>query len=301
MTTFDTIYNNCLGYRNEYEQLISHIFIVINEKQKQAPLISWFRQRRRIANRILDPACFDLAERIKNSQKDTANSILLINKALEALEDNNREQTILFLKRLNERSSIDIQMFSDNRVITEFLELEKNKLLTNQAHVEDTYMKTIKHIQKINDTIMSANHAKDIDISAFTKSINDFLRIREQLNIDVEQIPQIPLEFNQKVIEDQYAIMRDLIKKIDSRYPMKLFKNCWHIERLIIHDISNDRGQRAFKNRAVSLMNYANDAITTFNEKYWQITGQRWEKRGPENMYSYVSVKATHSNIPLIK
>lgn len=306
MTTFSDIHSNALGYRNDLNKLNELVLKVAEEKAKGEPLITWFRLRNRRIAQVLNPMqeelktrskeekrkvasisqCFFSLKRVKtlvtSQQYDQANRIL--NESVEIILD----ETI-HLSKDTDRSIDQINM------IEQRLKSERVKSTNNINY----YASAEKNVDRVKDLFSSTRTTKEIDIPAFEEAIHSINTQIKTLDINVPELKQLPATYDKQVINSLHEEIRSVVQSIDSRYTMKLFSKSIRTIRIIIHDVGNDRGKRAFKNRSNELLTYTNEAVETFNTKYWQITGQRWERVG-RNQWGYRGVKPTHQKISLI-
>lgn len=123
--------------------------------------------------------------------------------------------------------------------------------------------------------------------------------IIKSCDLNVGTLAPLPESSNEKTLEAHYLEIRTQVHQIDGRYPIRLFLDLRRTLRKIIHDIGNDRGIKAFSNRSIELIETTNQGIGMFNKKYWQITGQHWERVGT-NKWGYKKVHPTHERVPLI-
>lgn len=124
---------------------------------------------------------------------------------------------------------------------------------------------------------------------------NDFSELN-QLVLQLSSEKEKEETFDKSAILSLHEQIRSVVASIDSRYPMRLFAESVSISKTIIQDIENDQGHKNFLYHSLELVEKTNDAINKFNNKYWQISGKRWERIG-RNRHGYKTVVATHPKI----
>lgn len=303
---FSVVYDNARGYRNDFKELYDLLIQLSREKEKDKRLVSWFRLRKRRINQILKPMQIEIKRRIKEEQKKMELSFKVLD-GLNQFKDIVGENKTAYNEEIL------------NETLTEFLEniahitkekcksvkklnnLEfqvKNYLSVSQNNIE--YLeKVLLDIESAIKLFLSIKRTKEIDIDEFSMVIRVVNEINDDLGLQILNIQELPETSNEAIIKKLYEKIKTKISEIDTRYDMKIFKKPKERLRIISHDISNDRGMRAFNNRANEIKQLTNDSITIFNMKYWQITGKRWEKVGT-NKHGYRSVNATHDKIEKI-
>lgn len=294
MTTFSQIHDNASGYRDDFLELKQLCEQVSNEKAKGEPMVTWFRLRNRRIVQVLDPMKKELQDRIK--KESNTEDLENIKKAKNAVKSN---QISLAQRIINEQ---DIKLSNNpDEALNDLnnLEREKNKEKDRAANNISYYKKAIQNTDSVKNLFTSTRRTKDIDYEMFSSAISSINHQKRTLDIDVPDLKELPDTYDKSVIDDLHGKIRAVVSRVDSRYPMKLFAAAVRVNRVIIHDVGNDRGRRAFMNRANELERHVNEAIDMFNNKYWQITGQRWERIG-RNRHGYKSVGATHSKIKSI-
>lgn len=305
MTTFSEIYDNALGYRNDFQRLNQLVLEVSNEKAKGEPLVSWFRLRNRRIAQVLDPMRKELDDRIKKGEEraeELRSGLDAVRKARINVQNNQlaNAQKVLFSVEnvLDEKIKFRNSDEAMDRLSSLENTLKKERIKSDN---EIGYCKTVsKNVDRAKELFTSTRRTKDMDLEAFSSAINSINHQKNTLNIDVPDLKELPDTYDEKYIEDLHTQIRTVVAQIDSRYRMRLFADAVQTNRIIIHDVGNDRGKRAFKNRSDELIRFTNEAIEKFNTKYWQITGQRWERVGT-NSHGYRTVAATHSKINKIK
>lgn len=306
MTTFGEIHGNAEGYRNDFSRLNELVLQVAQEKAKGEPLVAWFRLRNRRIAQVLDPMKEEVQSRIKDEKKKITmirQSFSTSKKVTSLVEREQFEQAEHILNEVTEelfddtthlKRDIDASKEEINRMERQ-LKTERGKA---SATITD-YHVVIKNVEQTKELFSSTRTTKEIDISAFHDAIQRINHHIERLDIDVPELKGLPETYDKQVTASLHEEIRTVIQAIDSRYTMKLFAKPLKTVRTVIHDVGNDRGRKAFQNRSKEILEGVNEALEIFNTKYWQITGQRWERVG-RNQWGYKAVKATHPKIPLI-
>lgn len=97
-------------------------------------------------------------------------------------------------------------------------------------------------------------------------------------------------------IESLRDELKGNIEQIRGLYPMKIYGDLMNAVTKIAHDISAQRGARAFNNRIEEVTESANAGTEIFNSKYWQITGIRHQHIGHRTV-GEKQVGATHTPV----
>lgn len=294
MTTFSQIHDNASGYRNDFLELKQLCIQVSNEKAKGEPMVAWFRLRNRRIAQVLEPMKKELQDRIK--KESNIEGMENIKKAKNAIK---RNEVIAAQKIVNEQ---DIKLSNNpDEALSDLnnLERETKKAQDRAANNVTYYRKAIQNVDSVINMFTSTKRTKDIDYERFSSAIASINHQKRTLDIDVPDLKELPGTYDKSVIDNLHGKIRAVVARIDGRYPMKLFSEAVRVNRLIIHAVGNDRGRKAFMNRANELDKHVNKAIDTFNGKYWQITGQRWEKIARDK-HGYKTVRPTHSKVKSI-
>ncbi|WP_132981488.1 hypothetical protein [Pediococcus pentosaceus] len=306
MTTFDDIRNNALGYRNDFNRLNQLMLKLSAEKAKGDPLVAWFRLRNRRVAQVLDPMKEELKLKTKEGKRKVVSisqSTFAIRKVQSLVAEERLSNATRALNKIVEpilNETVQLSNDADQAIdqineVNSKIKAERNKLTNDIAY----YEMSEKNCDRVKELFTSTRTTKDIDIPAFSegiRSINDQIKM---LDIDVPALKELPKTYDKQTVDSIHEEIRSVVQTIDSRYPMKIFAKAVRTLRIIIHDVSNDRGKKAFRNRSDEILMNTNEAIQIFNAKYWQITGQRWERVGT-NQWGYRSVKATHQPIEKI-
>lgn len=306
MTTFGDIHSNAEGYRNDLSRLNELVLKVAEEKAKGEPLVTWFRLRNRRIVQVLNPMQEELKKRIKDEKRKVASisqCTFSLKRVRSLVESQQYEQASRILNESLEMiidETIHLANDTDRSIeqissVEQRLKSERVKSTNNINY----YVSAEKNVTRVKDLFSSTRTTKEIDIPAFDEAIKSINTQIKMLDINVPELKNLPETYDKQVINSLHEEIRATVKLIDSRYPMKLFAKSVRTIRIIIHDVGNDRGKRAFNNRSNELITYTNEAIDTFNTKYWQITGQRWERVG-RNQWGYRGVKPTHPKVNLI-
>lgn len=303
---FSVVYDNAQGYRNDFKELYDLLIRLSKEKEKDKRLVSWFRLRKRRINQILKPMQIEVNRRIKEEQKKIELSFKVLdglNRFKEIVREN---KTVYNEEILNETL---VEFLENNAHITkEKYELVKkldnfelqveNYLSVSQNNIE--YLEKVSlYIESTIKLFLSIKRTKEIDTDEFSMVIRGVNEINDDLGLQILNMQELPEKSNEVIIKKLYGKIKIKISEIEMRYDMKIFKKPKERLRIISHDISNDRGMRAFNNRANEIKQLTNESITIFNMKYWQITGKRWEKVGT-NKHGYRSVNAIYDEIDKI-
>lgn len=306
MTTFGEIHSNAEGYRNDFSRLNELVVQVAQEKEKGEPLVTWFRLRNRRIAQVLDPMKEEVQSKIKDEKKKItmiSQSFYLLKKVTKLIEREQYETGESLINELVER------VFDDSVHLTREIDTSKEELKRIEqklkierertSHSINYYESVVKNVERTKELFSNTRTTKDIDIPAFSEAIQRINQQIQQLDIQVPELKSLPETYDKQVIASLHEEIRTVVHAIDSRYPMKLFAKPLKTVRTVIHDVGNDRGRRAFQNRSKEILEGANEAVEIFNSKYWQITGQRWERVG-RNQWGYKTVNATHEKIQLI-
>lgn len=166
-------------------------------------------------------------------------------------------------------------------------------------------------IQKWSDIIASLQVIADIvdglanteDLKAQSNSIN--ARIAQAnsgldaLDADISRVEPVPADTSADTVGQLFDEIRATISEIRGLYPQKKFDDALHVLDRVSHDMNDNRGVKAFSNRASELQDAVNTGITWENTHKWQITGVRYERKAG-NQYGPTKVTPTHPTIPLI-
>jgi len=300
VTTFDEIHTNAEGYRKDYTELKKLCLQLAEEKAKGNPVVSWFRLRRRRIAQVLDPMRAEIESRIRAETQQIEKSDKGLSNVKRANQAVQSSQFARAQKIIDESADItgDIKLHYSGEAIDQiaFVESELKKARHNSASNINYLNKTLQHVDYTKELFNSTQRAKDIDHSAFDSAINTINHRKSVLDIDVPYLKEVPPTYDNKVVQSVHDEIRSVVQRIDGRYPMRLFSAALRINRIVIHDVGNDRGSRAFTNRANEIDANVNESIDAFNTKYWQITGQRWERIGT-NKHGYRHVAATHPKV----
>lgn len=305
MTTFSQIYDNALGYRNDFQKLNKLVQDLANEKSKGDPLVAWFRLRNRRVVQVLDPMKRELDDRIKKEvvrAEKLQNGLEAVKKAKMNVQNNQLSNAQKILSEQVENVLDEkIKLRNPDEAMDRLASLENTlkKERIKSSNDVSYYKMVSKNVDSAKALFTSTRRTKDMDLEAFSAAISSINHQKNTLDIDVPDLKELPDTYDKNYVSDLHQKIRAVVAQIDSRYPMKLFADSVRTNRIIIHDVGNDRGKRAFTNRSEELVRYTNEAIEKFNNKYWQITGLRWERVGT-NQHGYRSVKATHSRISKI-
>ncbi|EGO2601778.1 hypothetical protein AACB35_02005 [Enterococcus faecalis] len=306
MTTFGEIHSNAEGYKNDFNELNKLVLRVAEEKAKGEPLVTWFRLRNRRIAQVLDPMKEEVESKSKYEKRRVAaisKSFFLLKKAFNFIEAEQFEKAEKLINEVSEEL-LDETIYLPKNVDSakeEVNRIERNlKNERDKATAEiDYYAVVIKNVDNVKELFSSTRTTKEIDILTFSKAIQSINQQIDRLDIQVPALKELPETYDRQVIESLHEEIRTVVKSIDSRYTMKLFTKPLKTVRTVIHDVGNDRGRRAFQNRSNEIIEGVNEAIEIFNSKYWQITGQRWERVG-RNEWGYKTVNATHPKIETI-
>lgn len=115
-------------------------------------------------------------------------------------------------------------------------------------------------------------------------------------NVRLESISDAGVSSN---IEDLHENIHEHINSLKGIYEMKTFADLREAVNRLARDVSDSRGYRAFSNRIEELETSANAGVERFNSTYWQITGQRWERKNG-TVHGYTSVTPTHEPVEKI-
>lgn len=298
---FDDIYINAEGYRKEFQELYRLLIQVSEEKSKIKPLVSWFRLRNRKISKVINPMILEVQERIKK-EKDREQSLVDFIRYLSNAKFLIKNDKIMFVeitlqKNLFKQFNLDLRFPDKKRNVIQWLTDIEKEMLTIKKKIEmrkKEYKTFINTLEESKELFQITKRTKDIDREKFIKVIQSVNNGKQNLGIKGEELEEIPDSYSEQIMEELYKEIRKIVAQIDSRYPMKIYLDSRKILRKVIHDISNDRGTNAFLNRANEIEIFTSKAIKMFNRKYWQITGQRWERIGTQK-HGYQTVPTTHS------
>lgn len=298
MVKFDDIYENARGYRQEMIELNQLVQQLSDEKAKSDPVVAWFRLRYRRINEVIEPMKIEIDKRIKqieynlNRVEETKNDLMVAKSS--ALNGN-----LVEAKRI--AGEYDIETINNSNEIIAQIDKLNNKNEKSQIKLEEEFEKhkeCATYIRSAQSIINYARKAKEIDHASVSEAIRRINDWKKTLDIDVPDMKELPAGYKDEAVENLHIQIRAVVARLDNRYKMRIFAAPMKIIRIIIHDVGNDRGKKAFANRSRELMSACNESIDIFNNKYWQITGQRWQHVEFDGRCDYVSVKATHPKIP---
>ncbi|MBC2173997.1 hypothetical protein [Listeria booriae] len=305
MTTFSQIHDNASGYRRDFQELNRLVLQVAGEKGKGDALVSWFRLRDRRVLSSIDPALNELKYRSKTLKKretESKNLIEELNLVKIALQNERFDRAQRILEEIKTAPDIDLDIEKRPHEALERIKLYIKEVDRKQEESAQYLIRcraATRKINRIKNVFQSAKRTKDMDIAAYSQAIMDFNTIKKEFEIDVPEIKELPESYDTGTISELHEEIRAVVARIDGRYRMGLFAQARKRVRVIIHDVGNDRGKRAFTNRSREIVSDTNEAIDMFNKKYWQITGSRWERTGT-NTHGYRAVAPTHPKIPMI-
>ncbi|MDR0289106.1 MAG: hypothetical protein LBH78_03580 [Rickettsiales bacterium] len=306
MTSFDDIHENVEGYKKDVEILSQTLEDVCQEKQKNADLVAWFRLRKRMIKQSLEPMQSEIDDRIsqsKNNIKAVSNASDELKRIKNQIDSENERRLERKLEEvLNEipyesspltsKLNFSLEEINSNIAISE-------RILEQIQVEQDSYKKALQEMDQIINFFRGIRKASDIDVNLSSEYINQSNVMIKKFNLKAGTLEPLPETYDPKEMEERYLEIREQVHQIDGRYPMRLFLDLRRTLRKIIHDVGNDRGIKAFSNRSSELIETTNQGIDMFNKKYWQITGQRWERIGT-NKHGYKKVHPTHDKISLI-
>lgn len=300
MGMFDRIYQNAYGYRNDMIELNNLIQQLSNEKGKGNPVVAWFRLRDRRVNDIVEPMREEMKIRIKSVQ-DQMNKLEEIENDLEKAKNKVLGNNIEDAKKtmLNYEVYLSASHAEAESQIDKLLKKHKNKVLKLENEIEQ-YKKCANYTERAQNILTSARKTKEIDHDAFSEAIKNINDWKRKLDIDVPEMKELPESYNDEDISNLHNQIREVVARLDGRYKMRIFAAPMRTVRIIIHDVGNDRGKKAFANRSRELISNCNESIDIFNRKYWQITGLRWQHIEFDGACDYVPVTPTHAKIPNI-
>lgn len=300
---FSVIHENAQGYRNDFKELHDLLLQLSEEKGKGQPLVSWFRLRNRRIAQVLKPMHSEVSQLIRKERKKEEYYLEAfdgLRQAKQAVEGNKITYAeIILSEKVARYFKIENHLSTEkNKAMQELISLE-SQLKKRFSLVENNmkYLeKVLRDIESTIDLFASTKRTKDIDIDEFSTAISVINKEKNDLDLQLPDLKELPETYSKTVVENLHDQIRMKISDIDARYNMKIFEQPKKRLRIIVHDISNDRGMKAFNNRANEIETLTNESINIFNKKYWQITGQRWERVGT-NSHGYRTVAATHDQI----
>lgn len=307
MTTFDDLHKNIVEYKQAAIQLSDLCLQVSSEKAKGQQMVYWFRGRNRRINQVLIP----LEEEAKRLQKQTLEFLndcrdakIAIQRASNLVEREESDQAQALIERdVSPHFEVGFDLRYDaqeKRELLSSLDQTINREMAD-AQTDIEYYKEVEQVAKrAIDVFQTPKKTVDVDYDEFERTIREVNEKKNGADIDLPDLQSLPTEYiNKTVINNLHERIRELVSQIDSLFPRWVMKEVKPCIRKIIHDVGNDRGQKAFTNRSSELLSATNKGIETFNNKYWQITGQRWERVGT-NKHGYRTVKPTHEAISII-
>lgn len=303
---FSVIHENAQGYRDDFKALYNLLIMVSEEKGKGGPLVSWFRLRNRRVAQVLKPMEAEVRDRIKFEEKKEEyylESLQGLTQAKRAAEENKITLAeIILTEKVANHFKIDTHLPKEkNESLQRLNSLEsqikkKFSLLENNVNF---LKKVLRDVEWTIELFTSTKRTKDIDIDEFSAAISVINKEKNDLDLQLPDLKELPETYNKEVIENLHEQVKEQVSNIDGRYYMRIFDKPRKKLRTIIHDVSNDRGMKAFSNRANEIEELTNESLDIFNKKYWQITGQRWERIGT-NQHGFRTVNATHDEIEKI-
>lgn len=309
--SFDQLYDATLEIRRYTIDLNELLDQVIKVLEHDKEVTAWWRNRKRYSNLLQDKLDETLNE-FKGYNK----------KQLEKeREYENKLDRIKYFKRIipdyayenNLRNLVDKAIYEldlkDMPYRYEHIFVEEWLIENHNAIARD-----LKNISVKNDYELEKLTAKK---NAFTnalyllepaKTIKDIVSIRDEFNSFltklrkqeyITNIPLIPYGTDNAQREQLFEEVHAVMKKLRS-VPAPTFADVVDaILTKISHDMSNNRGMRAFSNRQQELIAAANQFITKLNG-WWQISGRRWERIGSRNRHGWKTVKPKKPEIPTI-
>ncbi|WP_088841030.1 hypothetical protein [Listeria sp. ILCC797] len=300
MGMFDKIYQNAYGYRNDMIELNNLVQQLSNEKGKGDPVVSWFRLRDRRVKDVVEPMREEMKIRIKRIQGN-------LNEQEEVENDLEKAKTKVWENDLAsaKKAMLNYDVYLSNShgeaeaQINELLKKHKKNVLKLESEMEQ-YKNCVNYTERAQNILTSARKTKEIDHATFSEAIKNINDWKRKLDIDVPEMKELPESYNDEDISNLHAQIREVVARLDARYKMGIFASPMRTVRIIIHDVGNDRGKKAFANRSRELISNCNESINIFNGKYWQITGLRWQHIEFDGACDYVPVTPTHAKIPNI-
>ncbi|EPM6858999.1 hypothetical protein ACTPGW_002625 [Enterococcus faecalis] len=295
---FDVIYNNASSYKKDLLRLNNLVLKLADEKAKGEPMVAWFRLRNRRIAQVLEPMKQEIEHRIKkeNEQIETKElELKALKRAENAIQRNNfnfAQATLSDIEsslRLSNSQSRALEQLNHQRqIVKKEIRVAQNEI----EHLEHS----VKEVDSVKELFISTPRTKDIDIPSFENAILSINNQIKALDLNVAELKPLPETYDMQIIQSLHEEIRGVVSEIDAKYKMKIFSDAIQTMRIIIHDVGNDRGRKAFNNRSSELLERTRQGIEIFNTKYWQITGQRWERIGRET-WGYKTVTPTHQPI----
>lgn len=220
-------------------------------------------------------------------------------KATVFLKNKEDELSALGAKHVQKRHQITESLREKKRQIKKEFNEESPKKYQGDKSTIDELISLAKGIQSDLEEFgqRTADLAKNS--LAINQKIRRVNRGISKLDLDISLIPELPEPMDDKILADLYRSIKSEINQVRSLYPQSKFNDALRVVSMIRHDISNERGYRAFSNRKHELVRITNQALGYFNTHTWQISGQRWE-RISGHTHGYKSVTPTHSEVELI-
>lgn len=307
MTTFNDIYAETDKYKRGFSHLCEVLADLSAEKEKNAPVVAWFRTRRRLMNGTLEPLKIEINAKSKASSDESEINLLidLTNRAIGAIEDGESSEYKALTKRIDHIYGMELGFNKrSNRERLEVLESvlsnfqETRKQMSKNGALN--YKGLNEQIDALTTLIEDTPHATDLDVETINALISNINGAIKQDDFNVPSMREIPMGASNDRIDNLEDVARSAVEVIDSLVPMTKFNEAKGQIRLVIHDLGNNRGSRAFENRINGIIDAANKSIEYFNTHYWQISGQRWETiawNGGSRVFGYKPVAVTHSPI----
>lgn len=309
MTTFDQIHENAQGYKKGFEELVDLLDDLVHEKVKIASLVRWFRRRKGILNKTLEPLKIELSKGNKENEEaiiETREVVTLVKRAIAMIEDREIDGLNAIFRRIQVIFDDDFGLLRTSNTMAQLNQLEELRALyeknlaffIKKGSENEEYNSFKNTVNQLEDLVYSAKHAKDLDAESINLRINAVNNFINKHDINVPRFwTKVPDDFNKQAIDKLEDEISSKISVIRNRYPMDIFKDPLSVVTRIAHDVSADRGYLAFERRSEELSTATEESVKIFNSKYWQITGQRWQRVGSANKHGYVNVKPTHSSI----
>lgn len=216
---------------------------------------------------------------------DTATEL---NAVLARMRDEDEEQLKARKRAVNGRERLK-KVLQDNQTPDELQE------------IIDRLSTLTKQLEAPREALLNTSGAEVIEnnqVESWQRFIESFNRIAQE-NESGANLELLENAGDPTAIESLHGELKGAIAQIRGFYPMKIYSDLMNVVTKIAHDISAQRGARAFNNRIEEVTESANTSTEIFNSKYWQITGMRHQHIGHRTV-GEKQVGATHPPVKTI-
>lgn len=222
---------------------------------------------------------------ILNQRQRTINRLRQRNGELKQIEKDYQKQREIITEDLRTAKKEARKTATSEPVRKKYEPLEIDRLINLAKNIESQLMEEGRKSNELGKISMTLNQEID-ELNTAVKS----------LDLDVALIPRLPEPIDSNILSSLYQNIGSEINKVRSLYPQSKFNDSLRIVSMIRHDVSDDRGYKAFSNRKQDLVRTTNRALEYFNTHTWQVSGKRWERISGHS-HGFKSVTPTHTKI----